>query len=169
LNKTCYGNCGRVEAAFNETAEKFAQLPNAPNMAVVNCDYQPILCGSWGAAAGWLWLFEMKPLPAEIDIYKKRLNLTSTTSEDLVALFESNSKDSFTLLHSFWHPFNSNVAKFDLAVPLAYILWIPSLFPQWVWMLFITLISRRMMSRRLQNQMNQQPAGAAPRPVPPAQ
>ncbi|RFU71865.1 peptidyl-trna hydrolase, partial [Trichoderma arundinaceum] len=26
-NKTCFGHCGQVEAAFNETAAKFAELP----------------------------------------------------------------------------------------------------------------------------------------------
>jgi hypothetical protein len=48
-NKTCFGHCGGIETAFNETAAIFSTNPHAPHLAYLNCDNQPVLCGTWGA------------------------------------------------------------------------------------------------------------------------
>src|SRR5450432_2509349 len=32
-NKTCYGACGKIEAAFNESALAFKAVPSAPHLA----------------------------------------------------------------------------------------------------------------------------------------
>lgn len=137
------GHCGNIEQAFNETAAKFALQPNAPHMGMLNCDDQPVLCNVWSAGPGWLWDFEMLPAPAAIDIYKKRLNLTTTTADEIVAL--QGKKDEFTLLESFWHPFNGRAAELGVAVPFGYFLWFFNLMPSWAMMLAISFFSRTMM------------------------
>lgn len=147
-NKTCFGHCGNVEQAFNETAAKFALQPNAPHMALLNCEDQPILCNVWSAGVGWLWNFEMLPPPAEINIYKKRLNLTTVTSDELVSL--QGKKDQFKVEDSIWHPFNGKLAELGVSVPFAYFLWIFNLLPSWAFMLIISFFSRSMMSRRME-------------------
>lgn len=166
------GHCGKVEQAFNETAAKFAILPGSPYMGMLNCDDQPILCNAWSAGAGSVWSINMLPAPAAVDIYKKRLNLTTTTSEDLVKLrTESKEKAGFVLLDSWFHPFNGKVTELGLAVPYGYVMWAFGLVPNWLFMLIVSFASRSMMSGRMQPPAPGAPgagpraagAGAAPR------
>ncbi|TWU78861.1 hypothetical protein ED733_007586 [Metarhizium rileyi] len=151
-NKTCYGQCGKVEQAFNETAAKFAILPDSPHMGMLNCDDQPILCNAWSAGAGSVWSINMLPAPATIDIYKKRLNLTTTTSEDLFKLKNAVSKEAagFVLVDSWFHPFNGKAAELGLSVPYGYIMWAFGLVPNWLFMLIVSFASRSFMSNRMQ-------------------
>jgi hypothetical protein len=172
----------KVESAFNETAAMFAVLPKTPHMAYLNCEDQPILCNSWGARTGSLWVFEMLPAPAPIDIYLKRLNLTTTTSQTLVDLHSADRNEAFKRLDGYFHPFDGPLAKYGLAVPVGYVFWVFSLVPSWMLMLAISFISRTFMSvpvqslkwytssdyfclrtRRMENQTNRprNPAAAA--------
>ncbi|KAH7156927.1 hypothetical protein EDB81DRAFT_406528 [Dactylonectria macrodidyma] len=145
-NKTCYGRCDKVETAFKETAAKFALLEQAPHMGYLNCDDQPILCNAWSTGTSNLYVFEMLPSPAPIDTYKKRLNMTTTTSETLVNLYESGTKDQFTLLEPGWfHPFQGKAVELGLAVPFGYFMWAFGLIPNWLFMLVVSFVSRTMM------------------------
>ncbi|KAH7155115.1 hypothetical protein B0J13DRAFT_217771 [Dactylonectria estremocensis] len=154
-NKTCYGRCDKVETAFKETAAKFALLEEAPHMGYLNCDDQPILCNAWSTGTSNLYVFEMLPSPAPIDTYKKRLNMTTTTSETLVNLYEAGTKDQFTLLEPGWfHPFQGKAVELGLAVPFGYFMWAFGLIPNWLFMLVVSFVSRTMMSNRMQGQAN---------------
>ena len=139
------GHCGKIEQAFNETAAKFAVTPGSPHVGYLNCDDQPILCNSWSTATGYIWSFNILPSPAPVDIYKKRLNLTTTTSSDLVALNSAKSKEDWTLLDSWFHPFNGKATEFGLSVPYAYAMWAFNLVPNWLFMLVVSFASRSMM------------------------
>ncbi|RTE81451.1 hypothetical protein BHE90_003990 [Fusarium euwallaceae] len=163
-NKTCYGRCGTVEQAFNETAAKFALLENSPHMAYLNCDNQPILCNSWSTGPASLYIFDLLPKPAPVEVYKKRLNLTTTTSDDLVALQASGNKEDFILIDGWFHPFNGKAAETGLAVPFGYVMWAFGLIPNWLFMLLVSFGSRTMMNRRMAPDVAGRPqAGAAPR------
>lgn len=134
-------------------------------MAILNCEDQPVLCNSWSAGAGYIWAFDMVPEPAPVDVYKRRLNMTSTTSDDLVTL-HSTGKKSFELIDSWFHPFNGKLAEFNLAVPVGYALWAFSLIPNWAFMLIVSMASRTFMGNRMQPPQQRRPgapaAGAAP-------
>ncbi|KAG6008525.1 hypothetical protein E4U21_004365 [Claviceps maximensis] len=151
-NKTCFGHCGKIEKAFNETAAKFAVTPGSPLMGMLNCDDQPILCNAWSAGAGSIWSFNMLPPPAPVEIYKKRLNMTTTTSEELVQLnsAESKHKAGFVLLDSWFHPFDGKITELGLSVPYGYTMWALGLVPNWLFMLIVSFASRSMMSNRMQ-------------------
>ena len=151
----------KVEAAFNETAAKFATLPKAPHVGYVNCDDQPILCNAWSAGAGSLWVFEVLPPPAETDIYIKRLNLTTTDSKTLLDLYASEDKSAFKKHDGYFHPLDGPLAKNGLAVPLGYLLWAFNAVPSWMMMLGVSFISRSMMSRRMAGQEQARRPGAA--------
>ncbi|KAK0706372.1 hypothetical protein B0T26DRAFT_789311 [Lasiosphaeria miniovina] len=144
-NKTCFGHCAKVEAAFNESVAKFATLSKSPHVAMINCDDEKILCNSWSATTGALWIFEMLPAPAAIDVYWKRLNLTTTTSQTILDLYVNDDKKAFYLIDSYFHPFDGVLAKNDLAVPVAYLLWGFNAIPSWAMMLFVSFFSRSMM------------------------
>ncbi|KAI0393203.1 hypothetical protein F5Y17DRAFT_459082 [Xylariaceae sp. FL0594] len=163
-NKTCFGHCDKVEAAFNETAAKFAKDESAPHMALLNCDDQPVLCNAWFAPAGNLWIFEMLPAPASINLWTKRLNLTTTTSDDLLQLHKNGYKQEARLSEGLFHPFNGFVAQNGLTTPVGYILWAFTLVPSWAFMIFVSFFSRRMMSSRMEGQMR-----GGPRPAPAGQ
>ncbi|KAI1275824.1 hypothetical protein F5Y07DRAFT_368968 [Xylaria sp. FL0933] len=164
-NKTCLGRCGQVEAAFNETAARFATEPeSSPHMALLNCDNQPVLCNAWSAPVGSLWIFEMLPDPAPINIFSKRLNLTTTTSDDLVQLQKDGYKTAAKEHDGLFHPFKGGLAQNGLSVPAGYVLWAFSLLPSWAFMIVVSLLSRRMMSSRMEGQMH-----GGPRPAPTGQ
>ncbi|KAI0484400.1 hypothetical protein GGR56DRAFT_23868 [Xylariaceae sp. FL0804] len=161
-NKTCFGRCGKVEAAFNETAGAFTLTPGAPHTAMVNCDDQPVLCNAWSAPVGGLWVFEMLPEPSPINIYTKWLNFTTTTSDDLIELQKSDYKSELKLHDGMFHPFNGPLAQNKLSTPVGYIIWAFNILPSWAFMVIISMVSRSMMSNRMQNQMNdgRRPAAA---------
>ncbi|KAI4866955.1 hypothetical protein F4820DRAFT_230992 [Hypoxylon rubiginosum] len=158
-NKTCFGHCGKIESAFNETAGKWAVTPGAPHTALLNCEDQPVLCSAWSAPVGAIWIFEMLPEPAPIDIWTKRFNMTTATSDDIVTLQKEGYKSSAKLHDGFFHPFNGVLAKNGVATPVGYILWGFNLLPSWAFMILVSLLSRTMMS----NRMNQ--AGGGQRPA----
>jgi hypothetical protein len=114
-------------------------------MAYLNCDDQPILCNSWSAAAANLWVFEMLPRPAPIDVWKRRLNLTTTTDESILQLQNVDKEDKFNKVDGLFHPFNGFLADSGLAVPMAYFTWGMSHIPNWLFMLVLSMFSRRMM------------------------
>ncbi|KAI0025920.1 hypothetical protein F4780DRAFT_789393 [Xylariomycetidae sp. FL0641] len=151
-NKTCFGHCDKVEAAFNETAAQFALTPGAPHTAMLNCDDQPVLCTAWSAPVGALWVFEMLPPPAPVEIWTKRLNLTTTTSEDLIELQKEGYKTQATLHTGTFHPFKGFIAENGLSTPVGYLIWGFNLLPSWMFMIFISMFSRTMMSNRVNNQ-----------------
>jgi len=165
-NKTCFGQCGKVEAAWNETAVKFAQLPNSPHMGYINCDDQQIMCNSWSAGTSIVWRIEMLPPPATIDIYLKRVNTTTTTSESLVELWESGT-EKMKLHEGAFHPFHGWLVQNGLVTPVAYVLWLFSNVPSWAFMVLMSFVSRSLMNRNMNRLGPNPPAhgGAAPAPA----
>ncbi|KAJ2895539.1 uncharacterized protein MKZ38_006389 [Zalerion maritima] len=161
-NKSCYGYCLQVEAAWNESATVLAQRENPPNMGYINCDDQPVLCNMWSAGTGVMWVFDMLPPPADIDIHLKRLNFTTTTSEDILDLV-NNGKHKMKLHEGAFHPFHGWVQEYGLALPLGYLFWILNVVPSWAFMLIMSFVSRSFMNRNMTARPNppQAPAGAA--------
>ncbi|KAK4189926.1 hypothetical protein QBC35DRAFT_449743 [Podospora australis] len=164
-NKTCFGHCGKAEEAFKDSAAKFAVLPQSPNLGYVNCDDQPVLCNSWSASTGVLWLFEMNAPPIQSDIYVKRLNLTTVTGDDIVKHYQAEPRDvkwrKFAA-DSYFHPFDGFFARYNLAVPLGYLFWGLNVVPSWAMMLGVSFLSRSMMNR---NRFDGPPRGGAPAPA----
>ncbi|KAK7948707.1 uncharacterized protein PG986_009593 [Apiospora aurea] len=144
-NKTCFGHCEKVEQAFNETAGAFALLPNPPHTGYLNCEQEPVLCNAWSVPTGTVWVFEMLPEPAPIDIWVKRFNLTTTTSEDIIARHAEGYKKTFQLHEGTFHPFNGWWAQNHLSLPVGYVLWFFNVVPSWLLMLTLSFVSRSMM------------------------
>lgn len=147
-NKTCYGQCAKMEAAFNESALAFKAVPSAPNLAYVNCDQQPILCNSWAAGPPTLWLFEVREPGNPVDIYIHRLNTTTTTVKTFVDLHSTRPWTNLPKYEGYFHPFDGPIAKYGLGQPLGYAIWIFSVIPSWAIMIGVSFISRSIMGRR---------------------
>jgi hypothetical protein len=163
-NKTCYGHCGKLDAAFKESAAKFATQSNTPHLARLDCEDQQPLCNSWGASAGSLWVFEMLPQPAPIDVYWKPLNLSTVSTQTILDLQAKPVKESFRLVESYFHPFNGVLADYGLAVPIGYILYFFNIVPSWAFMLIVSFLSRSVMNRQMDPTGGRPaaPRGAAP-------
>ncbi|KAM0325307.1 hypothetical protein ACHAQA_007292 [Verticillium albo-atrum] len=148
-NKTCYGKCEPAETAFNATAEKFALQPNTPHMGLINCEDQPVLCTIFSCNANSLWAIDLLPPGNKVDIWAKRLNSTTVTSQTLLDLHATGTKEDFHLIEHVFHPFNSWIAEHGLSVPVGYFIWVFATVPNWAVMLLISFASRRMMNRRM--------------------
>jgi hypothetical protein len=144
-NKTCYGQCGKIETGFNESAAAFAVIPSAPHLAYVNCDYQPVLCNSWAAGPPSLWIMEVGAPGTPIDIYIVHLNTTTTTVETYTKLASSKSYKTGPKYEGYFHPFDGPIAKYGLATPLGYVFWFFALIPSWAMMIAISFLSRTIM------------------------
>lgn len=163
-NKTCFGHCGRVESAFNESAALFAKQDKQPHLALLNCDDQPVLCNAWSASTASLWAFQMLPQPAEIDIWRRRMNITTTTAQDYVDIYNAERPEKFQLYHDGWfHPIDGPLAKYNVAVPIGYFFWVFNVIPSWAMMIGVSFLSRRMMNRQMGG--NNDPARAAAAPA----
>lgn len=157
-NKTCYGQCAKVETAFNETAAIFAATKSTPHLAYVNCDYQPILCNSWAAGPRTMWIFEVGAPGTPVDIHILDLNTTTTDAKMLTELHTKRSWANRPKYEGYFHPFDGPIAQYGLAQPLAYVIWIFSVIPSWAFMIGVSFLSRTMMSV-----MWKHPAQPAPR------
>ena len=145
------GRCGSVDKAFAEAAGSLASVPAAKelHLASVNCDDEPVLCNSWSANAGNLWLFQVLPAPAPVEIYTRRTNLTTVTTDEVVkaATAADRIEAGWHLFSAegFFHPFEGKLAKLGLSVPLGYFFWALNAIPSWGLMLIVSFISRSMM------------------------
>jgi hypothetical protein len=144
-NKTCFGHCGVIETAFNETAALFAANPSAPHLAYLNCDNQPVLCNSWGAGPPNLWVMHVPPPPAPVDVRILPLNTTTTTVKTFTEIHSTKSWKEKVPYEGFFHPFDGQLAQYGLAVPVGYFFWIFSVIPSWLFMIGVSFISRSIM------------------------
>ncbi|KAG9248185.1 hypothetical protein BJ878DRAFT_489383 [Calycina marina] len=144
-NKTCFGHCGNVETAFNETAALFAANPTAPHLAYLNCENEPVLCNSWGVGPPTLWIMHVAAPPAPVDIHGVYLNATTTTVKTFTDLHSTESWKETPLYEGIFHPFNGPLAQYGLNVPLGYVLWVFAVVPSWLFMIGISFISRNIM------------------------
>lgn len=144
-NKTCFGRCGTVETAFNETAALFAVNPTAPHMGYLSCEEQPVLCNVWGAGPPALWIMEVSAPPAPVDIHVKGLNATTTNIKTFTDLHATKEWKDKPLYEGYFHPFDGPLAKYYVALPLAYFFWVFSVIPSWLFMIGISFISRNIM------------------------
>jgi hypothetical protein len=165
-NKTCFGMCEKVETAFNQTAALWSPVPSTPHLAYLNCEDQPVLCNAWGAGPPNLWMFEVLPAPAPVIVRLKNLNYTTTVMKDIVDLYTTHAYKEITPYEGWFHPFDSPLAKYGLAIPLGYFFWIFTVVPSWLFMILISFASRSVMSRR--GLPPQRPAGGAAAPAPAA-
>lgn len=113
-----------------------------------------MLCNSWSAGTGVLWLFEVLPAPAPVGIYTKRVNTTTVTAQALVDAYAVDFHQSANKTEAGWrwydqtgyfHPIEGKLAKMGVSVPLGYVFWALNAVPSWAMMLVVSFVSRWMM------------------------
>lgn len=91
-------------------------------------------------------MFDVLPPPAPVEIYRKRLNLSSATTQTLLDLHAEGNKDSFNAYEGKWfHPYNGILAQNGLSIPFGYFFMYFNMIPSWAMMLAVSFVSRTFM------------------------
>jgi len=152
-NKTCYGMCGPVEAAWNESVALLSAAPSPPNLGYLDCDKQPVLCNAWSAGPSSVWYIHL-PVPQpdqskpSTTIHIIQLNRTATAPTEIAKIHTSQTWKETEAYEGVFHPFDGLFANLGLSVPLGYALWAFAAIPSWAFMLGISFLSRTFMGRR---------------------
>ena len=149
-NKSCYGQCARVEKAFNETAAVFVADPTAPNLGYLNCENEPILCATWATGPPSIWHIQFRIAQADqstpaTTIRIIKLNSTTTTTGEITAIHTGKTYEKEPVYEGAFHPFNGWLTQLHLNQPLGYALYYFSLIPSWLFMIVISMVSRNIM------------------------
>jgi hypothetical protein len=163
-NKTCFGHCDGITKTFNETAALWSLDPTAPHLGYINCDYQPVLCNTWGAGAPSLWIFELRPRPAPTNVWITGFNLTTPNDkvfQELRSTERYKKKDKY---EGYFHPFDGILVQLHLAQAIGYMFWAFTILPNWLFMIVISFASRSLMGNRM-NPQGPAPRAAAPAPA----
>ena len=150
-NKTCYGRCGRAEEAMNESvALMSAASSSPPNLAMLNCENDGVLCHAWALSPpSVLHILLPQPLADQstpaTTVRSIYLNMTTVTAPEIAALHLQETYKETTPYEGFWHPFDGPLAKYGLSVPVGYAIWGFSQVPSWMFMIGISFLSRNVM------------------------
>ena len=144
-NKTCFGQCETVTTAFNESALVFKADPTAPHLGYINCEHQPILCNSWAGGPPSIWIFELSGPQSPVPVHIVNLNRTSTTVKTFIDLKTSKSWKETPAYEGYFHPFDGPIAKYGLAQPIGWVLWVFAIVPSWMLMIGMSFFSRTFM------------------------
>ena len=150
-NKTCGGHCHNLDVAWNETASILAMDPMAPNLAVINCDVQGVLCTTWTAKPPTIWYIQRpapgadQSMPAATDIHISYLNFSTSTAQQMVALHTGKKFEDGYHMEGYFHPFDGVLAQYGVHRLAGYILFGFGLIPSWAFMLVISMGSRALM------------------------
>ena len=149
-NKTCAGKCEKLEREWNATASVLAADLTAPKLGYINCDKQGVLCATWMAKPPTIWHIQ-RPVPREDQskpastVYVNYLNITETTTGDIVALHTGKKYETGLLYEGAFQPFDGMVAQYGLTKVVGYVVYAFGLVPSWAFMLVISLVSRTFM------------------------
>lgn len=150
-NKTCYGLCKRAEQAWNESAALIAAgSSHPPNLAVLDCETDGVLCNAWAMIPPQVLHMQLpQPLadqstPAST-VRAIPLNRTAVTPPQLAALHLQEKYKDVEPYDSIWQPIDGLLAKNNLALPIGYVIWAASLIPSWAFMIIVSFVSRNLM------------------------
>lgn len=153
-NKTCYGFCGRAEQAWNESVALVSASSTPPNLALLDCDADNVLCQAWAISPPQVvHILVPQPLadqstPATTCRYIG-LNRTTVTAPQIAAIHLQETYKETEPYDGFFHPFDGPMAKLGLNVYMGYAIWGFSKVPSWLFMIVVSFISRNMMNRRM--------------------
>jgi len=154
-NKSCYGLCGPAEQAWYEAVPLIQVSRSPPNLGILDCETDGVLCNAWAADRPQLLQFLLpqprvdQSTPATTVRYI-HVNRTTVTAPELAAVHLQEKYKETEPYEGFFHPFDGSLAKFGLAIPYGYALWGLGKIPSWAMMIGISMISRSFMGRRMQ-------------------
>ncbi|PNS16838.1 Nuclear migration protein NUM1 [Sphaceloma murrayae] len=153
-NKTCFGRCGPAEEQWNRSVPILATSKNAPQLALLDCERDAVLCHAWSIGPPSLIHITL-PAPAadqsQAPITTRFINLnrTTVTSDEIASIHTQQKYKETEPYEGFWHPFDSPFAKSGANIYLGYFVVYFSMIPNWAFMIGVSMLSRTIMSRRM--------------------
>ena len=149
-NKTCFGQCTRAELAFNESVALVSASTSPPNLGLLDCEKESVLCNAWAVGPPAILHFLLpQPLSDQstpaTTCRSIRLNRTTITAPEIAAIHLQETYKETTPYEGYFHPFDGFLAKNGLAIPVGYAIWGFSLIPSWAFMILVSFASRSMM------------------------
>ena len=149
-NKTCFGRCERAETAWNESTALLSASSSPPNLAMLNCETDPVLCNAWAVGPPTVLHFLLpQPLADQstpaTTCRSFGLNRTTITAPEIAGIHLQEKYKQKEPYEGFFHPFDGQLAKLGLAIPVGYAIWGFSLIPSWAFMILVSFASRSFM------------------------
>lgn len=145
-NKTCYGLCRHAEIAWNESVALISASRSPPNLAMLNCETDGVLCNTWMVDRPAL-IHMLLPQPAadqstpSTTVRYIHVNRTSVTAPDIAAVHLKEKYKETEPYDGVFHPFDGPLARFGLNVPVGYLVWGLGKIPSWAFMVGISFLS----------------------------
>ncbi len=149
-NKTCFGKCERAETAWNESVALLSASTSPPNLAMLSCEQEPVLCNAWAVGPPTVLHFLLpQPLADQstpaTTCRSFGLNRTTITAPEIAGIHLQEKYLEKTPYEGFFHPFDGPLARYGLSIPVGYAIWGFSLVPSWAFMIAVSFISRSLM------------------------
>jgi len=149
-NKTCFGLCRHAETEWNKSTALVASSRNAPHLAMLDCETDPVLCNAWALGPpSLIHMFLPQPLPDQTTpattVRSIPLNRTSVTAEEITAIHTEEKYKQSEPYEGLWHPFDGPLAKTGVNIPLGWAIWGFSQVPSWMIMVGVSFFSRSIM------------------------
>ena len=92
-----------------------------------------------------MWIMDVAPPPASVDVRIVTLNTTTTTVGNFTRALESGEWKERPLYEGYFHPFDGVIAKAGAEKLVGYVIWAFSLVPNWLFMIVVSFASRTFM------------------------
>ncbi|PGH27290.1 hypothetical protein AJ80_01000 [Polytolypa hystricis UAMH7299] len=150
-NKTCFGQCGRADEAWENALPLFSADPTSPSLGKIDCENEKILCNVWSTGPPMLWHIQrpLQSAPGELrgetPIHRVRMNYTTVTADDIYKVHSEKLWEEKAAFEGAFHPFDGWLAEYNLNYLIGYLVFGLSVVPSWLFMIGISFVSRTIM------------------------
>lgn len=137
--------------SIQESVLLFSADPTAPNLGLLDCEQERVLCAAWSSGAPSVYYYQVpqaqaadqERLPSPLHVLY--MNTTTVTPQEI---YEIHSKKTFLDVPAYegaFHPTDGWVAKYNLTLPFGYFIYGIGAIPSWMFMIGISFFSRTFM------------------------
>ncbi|KAJ5899197.1 hypothetical protein N7495_003941 [Penicillium taxi] len=167
-NNTCFNRCEHATNAFKESTLLFSADATSPELALLDCESERVLCAAWACGAPSAYYFQIPKVQPEGEerpltpLHVVYMNSTTVTPEELYQIHSKKTFQQSPAYEGIMHPIDGVFAKYKVAIPIGYAIWATGAIPSWAFMIFISMFSRTFMGRRMTNVQGSGNARTAP-------
>lgn len=138
-------------AISQESVLLFSVDPTAPHLGYLDCEANQVLCAAWSASAPSVMYYQVpKEQPAGAErlptpLHIIYLNSTTVTPETIYKIHSEKIYEKTPAYEGALHPVDGWVAKYQLNIPMGYVIWGLGVVPSWMFMIGISFFSRTVM------------------------
>lgn len=136
---------------MKESTLLFTADPTSPNLGMLNCEEERVLCATWSAGTPSVLYYQVPKAQPEGEerlptpLHFVYMNSTTVTPEEIYQIHSKKNFEKNPAYEGAMHPTDGLLAKYNLNVPLGYAIYGLSAIPSWMFMIGISLFSRTIM------------------------